>query len=282
MEQLHRMRATVLPLTEAMNRLWAGALPPRAVVLTFDDGFYNFHRVALPILRKYGFPATVYQTTYYSDYQEPICHLAWRYIVWKGRTKRLSLARIIGDDRQFDLSDAMTRAQVFTIINEYADGRDLSARERHDLAARLAAELGVDFDAIRTKRLLTLMTQDEVREVSRHNVGIELHTHRHRTPHDRRLFLREIDDNSQWIERVTGTRPVHFCYPSGQWDRMFFPWLEERGTASATVCDQGLATRTGPKYLVPRVIDTMAVTPVEFDACIAGPLTVMRRGSAPR
>jgi peptidoglycan/xylan/chitin deacetylase (PgdA/CDA1 family) len=38
-------------------------LPGRAVVLTFDDGFADFHRRALPLLQHYGFTATVFVTT---------------------------------------------------------------------------------------------------------------------------------------------------------------------------------------------------------------------------
>jgi peptidoglycan/xylan/chitin deacetylase (PgdA/CDA1 family) len=39
------------------------ALPERAVVLTFDDGFADFHSTALPLLQRYGFTATVFVTT---------------------------------------------------------------------------------------------------------------------------------------------------------------------------------------------------------------------------
>ncbi|HEY7143783.1 MAG TPA: polysaccharide deacetylase family protein [Streptosporangiaceae bacterium] len=38
-------------------------LPSRPVVLTFDDGFADFHAVALPLLSRYGFAATVFVTT---------------------------------------------------------------------------------------------------------------------------------------------------------------------------------------------------------------------------
>src|SRR5215475_6267487 len=39
------------------------ALPERAVVLTFDDGFANFHECALPLLRQHGCTATLFVTT---------------------------------------------------------------------------------------------------------------------------------------------------------------------------------------------------------------------------
>jgi peptidoglycan/xylan/chitin deacetylase (PgdA/CDA1 family) len=38
-------------------------LPDRAVVLTFDDGYADFHSRALPLLDRYGFTATVFVTT---------------------------------------------------------------------------------------------------------------------------------------------------------------------------------------------------------------------------
>lgn len=40
-----------------------GRVPPRTVALTFDDGYADFHRAALPVLRSHGFTATVYMAT---------------------------------------------------------------------------------------------------------------------------------------------------------------------------------------------------------------------------
>ena len=40
-------------------------LPPRPVVLTFDDAYTDFYSAALPVLREHGFRATLYVPTAY-------------------------------------------------------------------------------------------------------------------------------------------------------------------------------------------------------------------------
>jgi peptidoglycan/xylan/chitin deacetylase (PgdA/CDA1 family) len=72
MHSLAAIGANVLPLGEAVLRLRAGTLPPRAVVITFDDGCHDFHTHALPAIDAAGFPSTVYLTTYYAERPEPV------------------------------------------------------------------------------------------------------------------------------------------------------------------------------------------------------------------
>ncbi|MGH3437034.1 MAG: polysaccharide deacetylase family protein [Sciscionella sp.] len=53
-----------LTVTQVMElRAQGAACPPGSVVLTFDDGYADFHDQALPVLNKYGFTATLYVTT---------------------------------------------------------------------------------------------------------------------------------------------------------------------------------------------------------------------------
>jgi peptidoglycan/xylan/chitin deacetylase (PgdA/CDA1 family) len=42
------------------RQVGADAFPKKTVVLTFDDGFADFHQTALPVLTKYGLTATLY------------------------------------------------------------------------------------------------------------------------------------------------------------------------------------------------------------------------------
>jgi peptidoglycan/xylan/chitin deacetylase (PgdA/CDA1 family) len=52
---------TVLPLSDIVDRLRSGAtLPERCVAITVDDAFRSFLRGAMPLLREYGYPATLF------------------------------------------------------------------------------------------------------------------------------------------------------------------------------------------------------------------------------
>jgi peptidoglycan/xylan/chitin deacetylase (PgdA/CDA1 family) len=71
-EQLSYLRDggyTTLTVAELMHGMAGSAArrPARPVVLTFDDGYADFYDVALPMLRSYGFTATVFVTTGWVD-----------------------------------------------------------------------------------------------------------------------------------------------------------------------------------------------------------------------
>jgi len=61
MNYLARNHFHTVSLSEAVRAIRAHrALPPRSVVLTFDDGYADFYTTAVPEMRKYGFTAADY------------------------------------------------------------------------------------------------------------------------------------------------------------------------------------------------------------------------------
>lgn len=67
MAYLYRQAYTPLTVSQLVQacRDGAAALPAKPVVLTFDDAFLDFYTAALPVLQRYGLPATLYIPTRY-------------------------------------------------------------------------------------------------------------------------------------------------------------------------------------------------------------------------
>jgi peptidoglycan/xylan/chitin deacetylase (PgdA/CDA1 family) len=75
MEYLARNGYHVIPLSSLVGFLERGEpVPRKSVVLTIDDGYRSTYEVAFPILRKYGFQATVFL---YSDFVGAPDALTW-------------------------------------------------------------------------------------------------------------------------------------------------------------------------------------------------------------
>jgi peptidoglycan/xylan/chitin deacetylase (PgdA/CDA1 family) len=265
-------RYNVLPLGEAVRRLYEGSLPPRSVALTFDDGMFDFRARAWPLLQEFGFPATVYLTTFYSDYGKPIFGLLCSYVLWRARARvpQPDVTPLFGTAMPWQLGDAAGRARAHRDILAYVDREQLTLPERTAFAERLTELLGDDYEAIRAKRILTVMTRDEAAEVARDGIDVELHTHRHRTPNDHALFLREIADNRARIEAIRDGVARHFCYPSGVYREEFLPWLREAGVTTATTCDPGLASPRSDPLLLPRLVDTSFLSPLDVEGWMTG------------
>jgi peptidoglycan/xylan/chitin deacetylase (PgdA/CDA1 family) len=276
-ELIKKSKCVVLPLAEAVERLYKNDLPDRAVAITFDDGTSDFHRRAFPIIQEFGFPVTLYLTTFYSTYQRPVFDLMISYLLWKGRANTLDLKKLIGQDLEPDLSTHDSRNVALAQIHAFAQGQKLSADEKDTFAASLAANLKVDYNALLNQRMMYNLTADEVGQLAAGGVDVQLHTHRHRTPLDRRLFLREINDNRKSIQGMTGKNPTHFCYPSGVYDLQFLPWLREAGVVSATTCEFGFASPSSNELLLPRFLDNATLSPIEFESWLTGISAVLPR-----
>jgi peptidoglycan/xylan/chitin deacetylase (PgdA/CDA1 family) len=262
---LRETGCTVLDLDDAVTRLYAGDLPPRAVALTFDDGYQDFARRAYPLLREFGYPATVYVPTQRVVENFPIPHLLLGYALWKRR------------DRTFDghdLRDPRARAAVARRLLARLRGEGLGPAGKDQIAREVIARLGLEYDALFEAGILRLMTADQLRALGADRTGpriaFELHTHAHKTPEDPEQFRREVFENRRRLEAVTGVPARHFCYPSGVYRPSYPAVLAAEGVRSATTCDPDIASRDSHPLLLPRFVDTNLVGDVEFEAWVTG------------
>lgn len=279
---LRQRHYTVLPLGEALEQLRAQTLPTRSVALTFDDGTYDFYRQAYPLLEEFGFPATVYLTTYYSVGKRPVFNLICSYMLWQRRGKVIADGGEIGLPGPLDLRSETGRHHVVRALLHLAEREGMNGAQKDDLASQLADFLEIDYGALKSKRILQLMNAREVRGVARNGIDIQMHTHRHRAPEDEASFSREIRENREHILELTGVNPEHFCYPGGVYQPVFLPWLRAEQVLSATTCDSGLCTRRSESLLLPRFVDSQNRTQLEFESWTAGvgDLLALRRNAA--
>lgn len=266
---LRQMSANVLPLGEGLARLASGSLPEASVVITFDDGFVDFLKHGVPALAEFGFPATLYLTTHYMKHRVPIVNLALDYLLWKSRR---ASARFPGEgvETEMPLGSYLERQKVVQRILKAASEKNLDTVGKDEWARSIAAQLGVEYQPILDSRMLQILSADEIADVAKRGIDVQLHTHRHRSPGDRDLFMKEIQENRRAIHEITGTNPVHFCYPSGCYKPEFLPWLRECEVQTATTCERGLATGGSDPLLLPRVLDDSLTGPLRFQSFVSG------------
>jgi peptidoglycan/xylan/chitin deacetylase (PgdA/CDA1 family) len=275
LQLLHENRCTVLPLGEAVGRLYRRDLPERAVVLTFDDGYYDFLARAWPLLRQYSYPATVYLTTFRVEHNLPIPNLFLPYVLWSARDRVLVGSGITGLDGRYVLQTPEQRQNVVRRINRALHNPEAvrltrEERSRDKIAREIARRLGLDYEAMLRSRILTLLRPEEVTRLAREGADFQLHTHSHCAPDDPAEFVRDVLVNGDRIEALTGVRPRHLCYPSGNYRPEYLPLLRAHGVISATTCDPGIAAPTCDALLLPRFVGTGTVTPLLLKAWLTG------------
>ena len=272
LRRLKELGCSLLPLAEALERQQIGELPPRAVSLTFDDGTADSLPRPYPVLQGRAAPAMLSQTTWYVDKPYPVFNTMSSYVLWKGRGREASLPWLPSSIRIPQSAAAPEFQAMHRALLAHVEAQNLSGAQQHELLGEIARAVAVELEPLVDQRLLGLMTRSELNALDPALVDIQLHTHRHRTPRDRDLFVRELDDNAAAL-RLLVDRPLdlrHFCYPSGVYYPEYGPWLREWGAVSATTCDTSLAEPGGDLMFTPRLMDMPHTPDVIFDAWATG------------
>ena len=271
----------VLPLAEGLSRLRAGTLPPRAVAITVDDGTYDFHAVAYPVFKRLGVPVTLYISTYHVFDHRPVFDVAFRYLFWKAGTSGNVESRDPLEEER-PLRTAAERAEAAARVCETVWREHWSAEKKHNWLGAFAQRVGLDWEEFLRSRVLALMRPEEIGALDPGIVDVQLHTHRHRVPEQRELFIREIADNRRALGDcgLDPARLTHFCYPSGVHRPAMLPWLAELGVTSAVTTDPGLASASHHPLLLPRFIDAGTTSEVEFEGWASGVRQFISRAGA--
>jgi len=236
----------VLPVHEALAALADGSMPPRAVCITFDDGYRSTHDLALPILREFGFPATVFVTTGHIDNGS----------MWNDRI--LEALRTIKTDRldlseagvgNFALNTVAKRKYALSVLTEMA--KYMAPMARQSLVELIEERAG-------SARRELMLTRDMVRVLSEHNVEIGAHTISHPilTRLDDATARHEITESKRQLEEIVCKPVRYFAYPNGKQDKDFderhIRMAREAGFDAAFSTAIGAASREHERFALPR------------------------------
>lgn len=200
----------VLPLDEAARRLREGALPERALAITFDDGYADNHDVALPILLKHGLVCTFFVATGFLDGGR-----MWNDTVIESvrRTPlpRLDLRGVCGMDLGIHALESPQgrRAAIDQVIGGI---KYMAPAERQAvvdaIAARAQAALPGDL----------MMSSEQVRGLHRAGMQIGGHTVSHPilARLERHAARDEIEAGKKKLEALIAEPVRLFAYPNGK------------------------------------------------------------------
>jgi peptidoglycan/xylan/chitin deacetylase (PgdA/CDA1 family) len=236
----------VLPLREALAAIDAGRVPPRAVCITFDDGYRSVHDLALPVLRRLKLPATVFVSSGYVN-----GHTMWNdRIVEAVETlpvDELDLAEFgLG---VYSLRSTAERAATLGSLTEAS--KYLPPQERRRLVGRLEALVGEGPTAL-------MLTPEMVANLDRHGIEIGAHTVSHPilTSLDDASALDEIRTSKRDLEAIIGKPVPLFAYPNGKVGKDFngrhVDMVRAAGFQAAFTTAVGALTRRHDRYQLPR------------------------------
>lgn len=181
--------------------------PP--VLVTFDDGYRDYHDVAYPILKELGIPSVVFLATGLLDHGT----LVWTDIVfWAFHATRRASVVPPWRSEPFDLGAAAGRAQAVRESKAFLKAVDDRDRRAHVDA--LLERLGVAGEYAALDR--QLLSWDEVRAtMDLTSYGGHTHTHPILSRLDAAALETEIATCRERLTAETGVVSPYFAYPNG-------------------------------------------------------------------
>ena len=222
----------VISMAQVMDVVQGGGvLPPRSLLITFDDAYVDFAEKAWPILRRHGLPATLFVPTAFPDHPE-------RVFWWD----RLYHALAVADGEQevhapvgrFLLGTQAQRERAFSQL------RDHVKTLPHEAAMEWVEQV---CQALDTPPLsASVLSWQALRGLAQEGVTLGAHTQNHpimtRVSPD--VMRQEAVDSLQDLEREIGATLPIFAYPSGGANAEVVQTLKQAGFVLAFLTGRGI------------------------------------------
>lgn len=224
-------------------------LPRYAVVVTFDDGFFDNVEVALPILTRLGIPAVFYLTAGLIGTREA----PWYSRLWRAfKITKRNRWKPHGEGDGLDISNLALRDVA--LRRAYEQCAPLVGEAQKGAVMDIEQELGMDSGLPNHP---VMMSWDQVKLLARNGYSVGSHTLSHPNlafVQDGEQLRDELVISKQRIEQCLATPVKHFSYPhpalDPQWNERTVAATKEAGYSSAVTTTRGpVAAGTSPFVL---------------------------------
>lgn len=241
-------------------------LPPRAVAVTFDDGFVDNYEIAKPILDHYGIPAAFYIAVSSIESPFPPWYIRLRHAFYTS-TESSWFDQVC--KKKYLLTDGFTRNDA--LVRACQQCAPLAGRAQDLAVAELETQLQVE--AYKPDPGL-MLTWDQIRRIQSagHIIGSHTLTHPNMAyVADLDILKHEMISSKEQIERHIGAPVIHFSYPSPMlephWSDHTIDVCKMAGYLTATTCTSGKVVQGDNPLAIKRmwVPDTLQ----EFEWCLS-------------
>lgn len=201
------------------------ALPQQAVLITFDDAYYDFATVAWPILKALKLPATLFVPTAYPDQPERAFWWDRLYRAFMQTSRKELKETPLGD---LPLTDANARQHSLRRVQNHVK------TVPHKQAMALVDQICAKLDSLPFAQK-TVLSWNELRQLAKEGVALCAHTQTHpiMTQLSQAEIRQEVAGSQNDLKREIGETLPIFCYPSGSHDDTVVDILKEEGFTMA-------------------------------------------------
>lgn len=245
-------------------------LPRRAVLVTFDDGYDDNHRVAYPILRDLGMSGMFFVSTGHIDSGMPYSYDWLVHMLCRSPRSVLPIPEL-GEDWTLPDSLEGRRLAAAALLDRI---KSLDAGTQEAMVVRLESVLGMPRSEGHPD--CRPMDWEQLREMQHGGMEIGSHGVRHRMLGRLPLaeMRSEVHDSKARLEQELGTRMNVISYPVGSPDAFNAAVVDEVRSAGYRMACSYI---TGTGHPVPESYYSMPRLPVEimdaswFEAMVAVP-----------
>lgn len=237
----------VLPLGQAIDKLYAGNIPSRALAITFDDGYADNEETAAPILRRLGMTATFFVSTGFLGHG---CMWNDQVIEAIRGTEAKEIDLVPLGLSRYPMTSVADRRQavsaVLTGIKHLEPGRRQSVTDAIVAAAggRPSPTLMMQPAQVRSLRTLGM------------DVGAHTVTHPILTRLSPDAALDEMSRSKHDLEQILGEPVKLFAYPNGVPEQDYtvahVAMARECGFSAAVSTAWGAASTRSDRFQLPR------------------------------